>query len=194
MNKLLINTATPSSELVLLANGKLYTRRWNDIRNGLEHLLPKAKELLLEANIKWADLGELIVVIGPGGFMALRLATSFANTLVQELNVGLKTIDTANYLLARINKEENENYVVVLNGGGQFYQFYNPKVGKYELVEKTKLQGYLPQDCTVITEESELDHYNIENFEQLVEKSVNSSWPIEPQYLKEPNICIPKKG
>ena len=65
-------------------------------------LLTMLEKLLQDAGWQFADLTHVACIIGPGGFMSLRVAVSLANTLVHHLNIPGTGVHLSDLYAARI--------------------------------------------------------------------------------------------
>ena len=63
-----------------------------DQRLGDQELMSRVEKTLQIANCKLQDLTQIACVIGPGGFMSLRVAVALANTLSDQLKIPIAGI------------------------------------------------------------------------------------------------------
>lgn len=87
---LAINTSV-QPEYVALFKGKeiLEKVEWNGNRDETKKLLPAIVKLLKRANLRFSDIDRICVAKGPGGFSALRIGVTVANTLALILKIPL---------------------------------------------------------------------------------------------------------
>ncbi|MEI8230832.1 MAG: tRNA (adenosine(37)-N6)-threonylcarbamoyltransferase complex dimerization subunit type 1 TsaB [Candidatus Peregrinibacteria bacterium] len=76
-------------------------------RTSDETLLPAIEETLKEAGWQWSDLTHSACVIGPGGFMSLRVAVAFANTIVHRLKIPGTGVHLSDLYCARVNSQKS---------------------------------------------------------------------------------------
>ncbi|MDD5041138.1 MAG: hypothetical protein PHX87_00440 [Candidatus Peribacteraceae bacterium] len=73
-----------------------------DHRIGDHELVPLFEKTLDQAKWKAADLTHVACIIGPGGFMSLRVAVAFANTLIHQLRVPGAGVHLSDVCFARV--------------------------------------------------------------------------------------------
>jgi tRNA threonylcarbamoyl adenosine modification protein YeaZ len=72
-----------------------------DHRIADRELVPMVEKLLLDAKCSYKDLTNIACVVGPGGFMSLRVGVSLANTLSHMLKIPIAGIHLSELCLAR---------------------------------------------------------------------------------------------
>ncbi len=84
-----------------------------DHRLGDQELMPRVEGVLQIANCKWGDLTQIACVIGPGGFMSLRVGVALANTLADQLKIPIAGVHLSDLYATRISNEQvaGSNYV-----------------------------------------------------------------------------------
>jgi tRNA threonylcarbamoyladenosine biosynthesis protein TsaB len=90
MRLLAIDSATESSSVALLADGRLTERHGEPGGQQSAALLPMVHALLAEAGLRLRDLDALVVGRGPGSFTGVRLAVGVAQGLA--LGAGLPIV------------------------------------------------------------------------------------------------------
>jgi hypothetical protein len=73
-----------------------------DRRLGDLELVPLAEGLLQRAGWVWKDLTHIACVVGPGGFMSLRVEVAFANTVADQLQIPSVGIHGSDLFAARL--------------------------------------------------------------------------------------------
>ena len=89
------------SEKEIIASREVATR----IRD--HELVPLVEELLNKAGWSYKDLTNIACVRGPGGFTSLRVAVSFANTIIDQLGILGTGVHLSDLYLARIGLLES---------------------------------------------------------------------------------------
>lgn len=87
MRALFVDLASHSGLLACVTQNAVVASRSVDHRIDDHELPPLFQELLAEAGWQHKDLANIACVIGPGGFMSLRVAVAFANTLIHQLKI-----------------------------------------------------------------------------------------------------------
>jgi len=87
MRYLFLDLASHSGLLACVEDQTIKASEPVDHRIGDHELIPLFEKTLDAAGWKAADLTHIACVIGPGGFMSLRVAVAFANTLIHQLKI-----------------------------------------------------------------------------------------------------------
>ncbi|MBU0458402.1 tRNA (adenosine(37)-N6)-threonylcarbamoyltransferase complex dimerization subunit type 1 TsaB [Patescibacteria group bacterium] len=87
MNCLFLDIASHEGTIALIGNEKVISKREVSTRVRDHELIPLVEECLEEAGWEYSDLTHLACVIGPGGFTSLRVAVSYSNTIIDQLEV-----------------------------------------------------------------------------------------------------------
>jgi len=82
-----LDIASHSGLLALVSEKEIIVSREVNTRIRDHELIPIVEELLSEAGWDYEDLTNVACVVGPGGFTSLRVAVSFANTLIDQLGI-----------------------------------------------------------------------------------------------------------
>lgn len=78
-----------------------------DHRIGDHELLPLFERTLAAAGWQIDDLTHISCIIGPGGFMSLRVAVAFANTLIHQLKIPGAGIHLSDLTAARLKESSD---------------------------------------------------------------------------------------
>ncbi len=84
---LYIDLASNKGSLALVTKQGVSAIEHIDQRLEDQELLPRVEKLLQDAGSRFEDLTQIVCVVGPGGFMSLRVAVALANTLADQLNI-----------------------------------------------------------------------------------------------------------
>lgn len=87
MHCLFLDLASHDGCLACVTEGWVLASENVDHRIGDHELIPLFERTLDTAGWKPQDLTHVACIIGPGGFMSLRVAAAFANTLMHELKI-----------------------------------------------------------------------------------------------------------
>ncbi len=102
---LAIDTATESCSAALCVDGKMYSRQATQARMHAELILPFIDELLEEAQITKADIGGLILGVGPGAFTGVRIAVAVAQGIALALNIKVVAVSNLQTLAFKAYKQ-----------------------------------------------------------------------------------------
>ena len=132
---LFINTATTRKELVLFEKGRiLISKTWTQRFKEAEKVAPLLKLMLEKTEATWADLKRIYVVTGPGGFTALRVGITVANTLAFLLKIPVYALNTFQYWQMR-NQSIGADVNVLIEAGLNKVYWHNPLKQESRLVE-----------------------------------------------------------
>ena len=95
MYSLFIDTHDMDITIALYKDGKVIdTNIKKSERQHSDYTMPMIKEIIERNNLDVHDMGEILVVNGPGSFTGVRLGVTIAKTLAYTLNIPIKTIST----------------------------------------------------------------------------------------------------
>ncbi len=106
MYTLFIDTHDKNVILVVYKNGKVL--KMKDVVSANKHseiTMPLLDELLKEVELDIHDIGEVIVVPGPGSFTGERIAVTIAKTIAYCLHIPIKVIDSLTEMAIQVNEE-----------------------------------------------------------------------------------------
>ena len=153
--------------------------------SGYQHsqvALPTIKAILEKEGIAPRDLGQIIVVVGPGSFTGVRIGVTIAKTMAYTLNIPIKMMDSL-LIKAICGNEKNDFYVSVSekNGSyvGKFSKEFN-KIGDYFYCSKSEFEKFLENNKVV-----NIDKIDFEKVIKYVNKieAVNPH-SVKPLYIK----------
>jgi len=87
MNCLFLDIASHNGALACVQDDVVLSFKEVSTRIRDHELVPLVEELLKEAKWNYEDLTNIACVVGPGGFTSLRVAVSYANTLIDQLGI-----------------------------------------------------------------------------------------------------------
>lgn len=100
--ELCIDTSTRYATVALTAGGSIVKEvSWHSRNNHTLELASTVAAMLEDAWARVADLENIIVAKGPGGFSALRVGMGFAKGLAESMDVGLVGVSTLELEAAR---------------------------------------------------------------------------------------------
>jgi len=86
MKCLFLDIASHNGSIALVGDSIVQYKEF-DTRLRDHELIPLVEKVLEDAKWNYDDLTHVACVIGPGGFTSLRIAVSFANTLIDQLEI-----------------------------------------------------------------------------------------------------------
>ncbi len=87
MNYFFLDIASHDGLLACISSDGVISSHKVSTRIRDHELIPLAEECLKSAKWEYQDLDRIACVIGPGGFTSLRVAVSFSNTLMDQLDI-----------------------------------------------------------------------------------------------------------
>lgn len=197
MKILAINSCTKESEVCLVDTelNKIVTEiSWQSNRDESEMLLANIDKLCKKAGIEANNIDGVLVVSGPGSFVAVRIGVVVANTLVQNLSIPLFAMNTFEFLdYATEQKFEN----IILEAGGKDIYVYSIKDKQHNMSKRPKdLNDF--NNCFIEVEGFKNDISKKSLGEIIVNLSKSEKLdilrveklPLVPNYVKEPAITM----
>jgi tRNA threonylcarbamoyl adenosine modification protein YeaZ len=102
VHTLYIDLASNKGNLALVTEQEVLAIEHIDQRLEDQELLPRVEKTLQIANCKLQDLTHIACVVGPGGFMSLRVAVALANTLADQLNIPICGVHLSDVYKAKL--------------------------------------------------------------------------------------------
>ncbi len=139
-----INSATQETSVALVGDFKLLGEKtWKSNRDEAEKILPGIFSLLRKTGKHWMDVGEILVVTGPGPFTGLRVGVTMANALAMSAGCGIKTLDVFRYLRTRIPQKMRSRSAMVMKAGGDNLALIFDGMRKEKLLKADEIAGAL---------------------------------------------------
>ena len=91
-------------------------------RGHAEKLLPAIEQLLIDANLHWADLEKIAVISGPGTFTGLRIGLSVARGLALSLQIPCVGMSALECLALQADSEGAIHACIAGRGETSYYQ------------------------------------------------------------------------
>jgi tRNA threonylcarbamoyl adenosine modification protein YeaZ len=198
-----INSVTNPLELCLVDRGGevIDSVSWESLQNESETLLKNINQLLSQNEFTSDDLAGVVVISGPGSFVALRLGVVIANAFAQNIEgVKLYAINSFEFLSFELEVDR-----VILFAGGKEVYVYNPldKAFGIEVVDselEAKTMGMrLVVEAKNFEVSNDVNVVQKQKLEYVVSSLIKSgrindylvdNLPLAPNYVKEPSITI----
>ncbi len=127
---LYIDLASHHGLLACIEEDRVIASEHVDHRIGDHELIPLFERLLGVAGWKPADLTQIACVTGPGGFMSLRVAVAFANTLIHQLQIPGMGIHLSDLFVPRVPEQNflwlhsTKKHELFVRGFGKFQNIW----------------------------------------------------------------------
>ena len=105
VNTLFLDLASHHGVVACVDSDAIFALRKIDQRIGDHELLPLLENLLVDADLSFSELDRIACVVGPGGFMSLRVGVSVANALADTVSIPLAGVHLSDLYLARVKDE-----------------------------------------------------------------------------------------
>ncbi len=156
MYSLLIDTHDINLLIALYKDDEVLDKEFNNTKNHASICMPIINDVLTRNNLDVHNLGELIVVIGPGSFTGVRIGATIGKMLAYTLSIPIKVITSLD--MYAISNTSNTNKLVLirdLKGSyGAYYTSDNKIIDDYFYKSTEALNEYL----------KDKEEYIIDNF------------------------------
>ena len=125
---LFIDTHDKNVLMILYKDGKIISKENLETKNKhSEVAMPTIDKLLKDVNVDVSELGNVIVVNGPGSFTGVRIAVTIAKTIAYALSIPIRVIDALTILATGVNTDKKVVAIEDRNGAfvGVFDSNYN---------------------------------------------------------------------
>ena len=125
---LFIDTHDKNVLMILYKDGKIINKENLETKNKhSEVAMPTIDKLLKDVNVDVSELGNVIVVNGPGSFTGVRIAVTIAKTIAYALSIPIRVIDALTILATGVNTDKKVVAIEDRNGAfvGIFDSNYN---------------------------------------------------------------------
>lgn len=116
MYTLFIDTHFKDVVIAIYQDGKLLKKDVSDNQRHSVVTMPMIVSALDSLNIKAQDIGEIVVINGPGSFTGIRIAITIGKMLAYTLNIPIKAVD----YLQVMAWFANTDYVSIVDRNGAF--------------------------------------------------------------------------
>lgn len=192
MYTLYIDTHSNKIDICLFKDGNLLKHvNSESVQQHSVIVLPTIRALLEDFSITVKDLGEIIVINGPGSFTGVRIGVTIAKTLSYCLNIPIKLLDSL--FIKAVSIEGNEKYISLVDKHGAFVGVFdkdNNKLSEYKYISKTEYEN----ECNIHSYVSDVKL----DFNKIYESSKNisavPSHAANPLYIKDIEALNGKKN
>jgi tRNA threonylcarbamoyladenosine biosynthesis protein TsaB len=184
MYSLLIDTHDINLLIALYKDDEVLDKESNNTKNHASICMPIINDVLTRNNLDVHNLGEIIVVIGPGSFTGVRIGATIGKMLAYTLNIPIKV--TTSLDMYAISNTSNTNKLVLirdLKGSyGAYYTSDNKIIDNYFYKSTEALNEYLKDKEEYIID-NEIDLSKVKLFVNNLE--VINPHKVNPIYIKE---------
>ena len=190
MYSLFIDTHYLNLVLVLYRDGHVIEEvELDNIKNQSEYLVPNIKKILDNHQITTHDLGEIIVVNGPGSFTGVRIGVTVAKGIAYLNNINIKTISSLQVLASNVDKTNFQVSIPENNGlfvGIFENDFVNPE---YKYIPKQDMDTYVTNN--IIIQVTNIDYELV--YEKAKQLPYLNPHIVNPLYIKNIEVNNDKK-
>ena len=189
----------------------------NDEKYHSAYLIPSIVEILKEFNLTMQDIEAIGTNIGPGSFTGIRVCTTIARVMAQQLNIKLIGISSL-LILSRINNSDKDSLILMDARKNKAYYALFSKEGyvieEPKSIELEELSKLLERDLFIICDKNMherlksngVDSINYEDgdyklgeslayfvYESVKNSDCDFHWAkLKPLYIQPPSISKPK--
>jgi len=182
MYSLFIDTHDKNVVVIIYKDGKVLKMKNVESKNKHSEIaMPIIDSLFSEAKIDVKDIGEVIVVNGPGSFTGERIAVTIGKTIAYCLNIPIKVIDSLSIIA--VNVDDVMKYVSLPDRNGAFVGVFNRSnkpLEKFVYLNKTSYADYASQHYVV--SDIDIDYEKVYEFTKKI-KPINPH-EAKPLYVK----------
>jgi tRNA threonylcarbamoyl adenosine modification protein YeaZ len=149
-------------------------------RHHSDILMPSISDILSRNNIDVKELGEILVVNGPGSFTGVRLGVTIAKTLAYTLNIPIKTITSLEVIM--LSNDCNLPIIHDVKGvfGGIFEN--NNLVGDYFYKSNEEFNDFIKDENYQVCDKYDVDFNNV--YKYMLNKKSENPHSVNPIYIK----------
>lgn len=184
MYSLFIDTHDKKVIIILYKDGKIISKIVEESKNKHSEItMPILDKTLRDSGVEPNELGEIIVVNGPGSFTGERIAVTIAKTLAFTLNIPIKAIDSLSILA--LNVESDLKIVAIEDRNGAFVGVFdkeNSVLEDFKYLNKTEYLEYKNSNKVQTEADIEIDYEKVYEFtKNLVNLNPHE---VKPLYIK----------
>ena len=184
MYSLFIDTHDKKVIIILYKDGKIINKTVEESKNKHSEItMPILDKTLSDSGVEPNELGEIIVVNGPGSFTGERIAVTIAKTLAFTLNIPIKAIDSLSILA--LNVESDLKIVAIEDRNGAFVGVFdkeNSVLEDFKYLNKTDYLEYKNRNKVHPEADIAIDYEKVYEFtKNLVNLNPHE---VKPLYIK----------
>lgn len=220
MKFLTFDTSLNKTYITLYENETLLDSRIiesNEEKYHSAYLIPEIVDILKKNSITMQDIEAIGTNIGPGSFTGIRVCTTIARVMAQQLNIKLVGISSLQ-VLSSLNKVEKNSLILMdARKNKAYYGIYTKdgdEIESPQSIDVSELTTLTQKDCFIISDNNmhnilkaqNIDSLNYEDgYHQLGEalghfvyKNISNTkeyfyWAkLKPLYIQPPSISKPK--
>lgn len=181
------------------------------------YLIPALVEILKEHNLKMQDIEAIGTNIGPGSFTGIRVCTTIARVMAQQLDIKLVGVSSLQ-ILSKINKTNKDSAIITdARKNKAYFASYDAEgieIIPPKLIDLNDIKDYFNNSIFVISDASmhnylkqfdinstnyECSDYPLGEFlayfvyKNIIDNKGDFHWAkLKPLYIQPPSISIPK--
>lgn len=185
MYSLYIDTHDAQIVIALFNKHQLITKKLKgSSKNHSDFTMPLIKEILEENNITPKELGEILVINGPGSFTGVRIGVTIAKTLAYTLDIPIKTMSSLEMIAVSSHIEEKK-IAIIQDVKGVFLGIYDKDdnlIGEMTYQSNTEFIKYKEETNLPIITATEIDLEGI--YAHFKTKDTINAHKANPVYIK----------
>ncbi len=185
MKKLFIDTHSEKITIILQIENKVFRKEASSDRSHSEELVPALESILSECSVSLEEIGEIIVVNGPGSFTGVRLGVTVAKTIAYSYDIPIKTITSLEMYGA--SSTSKFDVVCINDSKGVYYSFKkDEEYSEPYYKKKSDFEELISSGIYKVLEEKEIDFIKIDAY--LRDRLALNPHLVNPVYIKEIDV------
>jgi tRNA threonylcarbamoyl adenosine modification protein YeaZ len=182
MYSLYIDTHYTEVCIVLFKDGKVLDKEI--VRSTMKHsvvTMPSIQKVIERNNLVIKDVGEIIVVNGPGSFTGTRIAVTIGKTMAFLLNVPIKQVDSLMVKYVSLDTKDDKYVVIEDKNGAYVGHFKDSKaLEEYKYVPNSEYKEFKKNNEVI--DELEINYDLVYKYLEDI-KPLNAH-EVKPLYIK----------
>ncbi len=182
MYSLYIDTHYTEVCIVLFKDGKVLDKEI--VRSTMKHsvvTMPSIQKVIERNNLVIKDVGEIIVVNGPGSFTGTRIAVTIGKTMAFLLNVPIKQVDSLMVKYVSLDTKDDK-YVVIEDKNGAYVGHFGKGKALDEYTYMPNSEYKVFKNDHEVIDEVEIDYDKV--YEYLKDVKPVNAHEVKPLYIK----------
>ena len=153
MNLLALDTSSAACSVSISINGKKFSSHSIEPKNHTRSLIPMIEDILVTVNTRLTDLDAIVLGVGPGSFIGMRIGASVAQGLAFASNLRIIPISSMEAIALEALEAKDLDHIIVVQDA-KMNEIY---VGEYKLNKTDMIELISPIRLHSIDREIILD-------------------------------------